>query len=100
LVDAHLLNIALLPLLVMGPQAYQRQLLLEKIMDENEKTAQLLAQRQFIQEQRKAANMNASLHRNKVNQLMESMKNIHNIEKLAPGGTVDVSALTAQLGSL
>ncbi|WIA18967.1 hypothetical protein OEZ85_003636 [Tetradesmus obliquus] len=81
-------------------QAYQRQLLLEKIMDENEKTAQLLAQRQFIQEQRKAANMSASLHRNKVNQLMESMKNIHNIEKLAPGGTVDVSQLTAQLGSL
>lgn len=69
-------------------------------MDENDKTAQLLAQRQFIQEQRKVANMNASMHRNKVNQLMESMKNIHNIEKLAPGGTVDVSALTAQLGNL
>jgi hypothetical protein len=78
-------------------QAYQRQLLLEKIMDENEKTAQLLAQRRFIQEQRKAANMTASLHRNKVNQLMESMKSSHNIEKLAPNGTVDLAALTGQL---
>lgn len=47
-------------------QAYQRQLLLEKIMDENEKTARLLEQRCAIQEQRKAANMNASMHRNKV----------------------------------
>jgi hypothetical protein len=78
-------------------QAYQRQLLLEKIMDENEKTAQLLAQRKFIQEQRKAANMTASLHRNKVNQLMDSMKN-GAIEKLAPNGTVDLAALTGQLG--
>ena len=66
-------------------QAYQRQLLLEKIMDENDKTAHLLSQRQTIQEQRKAANMAASMHRNKVNQLMESMKNVHNLEKLAPG---------------
>ncbi len=81
-------------------QAYQRQLLLEKIMDENEKTAQLLKQRQAIQEQRKAANMRASLHRNKVNQLMESMKNIKNIEKIAPNGQVDVMALTSQLGAL
>jgi hypothetical protein len=55
---------------------------------------------QLIQEQRKAANMTASLHRNKVNQLMESMKNIHNIEKLAPGGSVDASALTSQLQKL
>lgn len=81
-------------------QAYQRQLLLEKIMDENEKTAGLLAQRRFIQEQRKAANMTASLHRNKVNELMASMKSVHNIEKLAPGGTVDAGQLAQQLASL
>ena len=36
-------------LLLAFVQAYQRQLLLEKIMDENEKTAQLLAQRQASQ---------------------------------------------------
>lgn len=69
-------------------------------MDENDKTAQLLAQRQYIQEQRKMANMQASLHRNKVNQLMESMKNIKNIEKIAPGGNVDIGMLTSQLNSL
>ncbi|KIY92746.1 flagellar associated protein [Monoraphidium neglectum] len=46
-------------------QAYQRQLLLERIMEENEKTARMLEQRQAIQEQRKSANMNASMHRNK-----------------------------------
>lgn len=74
-------------------QAYQRQLLLEKIMDENDKTAQLLAQRRFIQEQRKAANMTASLHRNKVNQLMDSMKAVANLDKLAPNGTIDLAAL-------
>jgi hypothetical protein len=38
--------------------------------------------------------------RHKVNQLMESMKCVHNIEKLAPGGTVDIAALSQQLGSL
>ncbi|KAF8064553.1 AVT1D [Scenedesmus sp. PABB004] len=81
-------------------QAYQRQLLLEKIMDENDKTAALLEQRQAIQAQRKAANMAASLHRNKVNQMMESMRNVHNIEKLAPGGTVDAGALASQLGRI
>jgi hypothetical protein len=32
-------------------------------MDENAKTAELLEQRERIQEQRKAANMAASLHR-------------------------------------
>lgn len=69
-------------------------------MDENDKTAQLLSQRRFIQEQRKAANMTASLHRNKVNQLMDSMKTVHNIEKLAPNGTVDMGALSSQLGKL
>jgi hypothetical protein len=66
-------------------------------MDENDKTAQLLAERRFIQEQRKAANMTASLHRNKVNQLMESLKNVAHLEKLAPGGTVDIGTLTSQL---
>lgn len=66
-------------------------------MDENDKTEQLLSQRRFIQEQRKAANMTASLHRNKVNQLMESMKTSHNIEKLATKGTIDLAALTGQL---
>jgi hypothetical protein len=45
-------------------------------MADNEKTAQLLAQREAIQEQRRAANMTASLHRHRVNQLMESMKNV------------------------
>lgn len=64
-------------------------------MDENEKTAHLLSQRQYIQEQRKAANMAASLHRNKVNQLMESMKNVHNLEKLAPGGSVVRASLVS-----
>jgi hypothetical protein len=78
-------------------QAYQRQLLLEKIMEENDKTEQLLNQRKFIQAQRKAANMTASLHRNKVNQLMESMKTSHNMEKLAPNGTIDLAALSSQL---
>lgn len=80
-------------ILVLTVQAYQRQLLLEKIMEENDKTEQLLMQRRFIQEQRKAANMTASLHRNKVNQLMESMKTSHNIEKLAPNDTIDLAAL-------
>jgi hypothetical protein len=78
-------------------QAYQRQLLLEKIMEENDKTEQLLNQRKFIQAQRKAANMTASLHRNKVNQLMESMKTSHNMEKLAPNGTIDLAVLSSQL---
>lgn len=33
------------------------------------------------------------MHRSKVNQLMESMKNVKVIEKLAPNGTVDISSL-------
>ena len=81
-------------------QAYERQLLLEKIMNENDKTSQLLSQREYIQEQRKAANMNASMHRNQVNQLMDSMKNIKNIEKIAPGGQVDVNHLIGQFKTL
>lgn len=38
--------------------------------------------------------------RHKVNQLMEGMKNIHAIEKLAPGGTLDAAALANKLSSL
>jgi hypothetical protein len=32
--------------------------------------------------------------------LQESMKNVHNIEKLAPGGQVDMGALSRQLGAM
>ncbi|KAI8468905.1 MAG: hypothetical protein J3K34DRAFT_425560 [Monoraphidium minutum] len=81
-------------------QAYQRQLLLEKIMDENDKTARMLEQRRAIQEQRNAANMNASMHRNKVATLMESMRSIRNIEKMAPNGRVDAAMVASQLASL
>lgn len=55
---------------------------------------------QSIQEQRKAANMAASLHRHKVAQLMESMKQAANIEAIAPGGSVDMGSLARQLASM
>ena len=71
------------------------QLLLEKIMADNERTAQLLAQREQLQQQRKQANMNASMQRHKVSQAMESLKGSKNIEKLAGGGGgINISALT------
>ena len=47
-------------------QAYQRELLFQKIVLENERTARLLAQRGAIQRQRRDANMAASQHRQKV----------------------------------
>jgi hypothetical protein len=42
-------------------------------MEENEKTARLLEQRRAIQEQRKAANMAASMHRNKASDSSASL---------------------------
>lgn len=133
-------------------------------MDENEKTARMLEQRAAIQEQRKAANMNASMHRNKargrgsgagaacqgcgrgrrgavcsqatledtlhrwlaltnalpwrafphhplehvsapaccrqVASLMESMRSIKNIEKMAPNGRIDAAMVANQLAGL
>lgn len=81
-------------------QAYHRQLLLEKIMDENAKTERLLEQRRAIQEQRKAANMAASLRRRKVAEVMEAMRGARNIEKLAPGGRVDAALVASQLAGL
>ena len=62
----HILLLLLLCPLIAATQAYQRQLLLERIMDENERTRMMLEQRAAIQEQRKSANMSASMHRNKV----------------------------------
>lgn len=65
-------------------------------MSDNERTAQLLEQRQGLQQQRKQANMDASMQRHRVSQAMESLKGSKNIEKLAgAGGSINLSALTA-----
>lgn len=85
---------------ILKTQAYHRQLLLEKIMDENAKTERLLEQRRAIQEQRKGANMAASMRRRKVAAAMESMRGVRNIEKMAPGGRIDAAMVASQLAGL
>lgn len=74
-------------------QMYQRQVLLEKIMDENEKTRSLLMARSELQDERKAANMQASLHRQMLNQIMDNMKLTKSVDNLAPGGSVDMGSI-------
>lgn len=73
---------------------YQRQSLLERIMDDYERTRYLMRERQDLQVQRKQANMSASLHRHQVAQAMDQLKFTKSLDKLAgPGGNVSINDL-------
>lgn len=74
-------------------QLYQRQQLLEKIMDENDKTRELLSARQELQDQRKQANMQASLHRYMLNSLMDQLK-LKSTDNLNPN--MDISSMLSR----
>lgn len=65
--------------------------MLSKILEENERTRELLAERQALQEQRKMANINASMQRVALNQMIEKLKRGSNMSKLA-AGSVNLSA--------
>lgn len=60
-------------------------MLLEKILDDNERTRELLSERQALQEERKMANVNASMQRVALNAMIEKLKRGANFEKLSAG---------------
>lgn len=66
-------------------QAYQRQQLFEKIMAENRRIGILLHQREDLQNKRKMANMQASMQRQAMNQLMEKLRTAPNIDMTSIG---------------
>lgn len=75
-------------------QLYQRQSLLERIMDDYERTRSMMRERHALQTARKEANMTASLHRQQVAQAMEALKYAKSLDRLAgPGGSVDINSL-------
>lgn len=58
---------------------YHRQTLLEKIMGEYDRTRSMMRERQDLQEQRKMANMHASLQRQAMTQIMDSLRATKNV---------------------
>lgn len=66
-------------------RSHDEQVMLEKILDENERTRELLRERQLLQEQRKMANINASMQRVALNQMIDKLKSGANTNKLAAG---------------
>ena len=58
-------------------QTYQRHLLFLKIMEDRNKIGKQLEEREALQSQRRMANMQASIERQKANALMEDMKRKH-----------------------
>jgi hypothetical protein len=76
---------------------YHRQQLLEKIMQEYEKTRSMMRERQDLQEQRKMANMHASLQRHAMTQVMDSLRATKNVSMLTgSGGGVNINELLAK----
>mmetsp|Transcript_36136 Transcript_36136/g.80419 ORF Transcript_36136/g.80419 Transcript_36136/m.80419 type:complete len:530 (-) Transcript_36136:827-2416(-) len=72
---------------------YQRQQLLEKIMNDYDKTRSLMKERQSLQEQRKMANMHASLQRHAMTQVMDQLR-FGRVDKLASSnGQVNINEL-------
>lgn len=55
-------------------QTYQRQLLFEKIMQDRVKISKQIGEKEELQRQRRLANMEASIQREKLNTVMEEMK--------------------------
>lgn len=73
---------------------YQRQSLLERIMDDYERTRQMMRERQTLMRVRKDTNMAASMQRQQLSQAMEQLRNARSLERLAgPNGTVSVDSL-------
>ena len=58
-------------------QTYQRHMLFLKIMEDRNKIRKQLEEREALQSQRRMANMQASIEREKLNVLMEDMKRKH-----------------------
>ncbi|KAG2442802.1 hypothetical protein HXX76_002881 [Chlamydomonas incerta] len=73
---------------------YQRQSLLERIMDDYMRTRSMMRERQSLMQARKEANMAASLQRQQVAAAMEQLKYAKSLDRLAgPNGTVSVDSL-------
>lgn len=76
---------------------FHRQQLLEKIMGEYERTRSMMRDRHELQEQRKMANMHASLQRQAMSQVMDSLRFSKSVGKLAgSGGGVNINELLAR----
>ncbi|MEW5317729.1 MAG: hypothetical protein WDW38_009006 [Sanguina aurantia] len=76
---------------------YHRAQLLDKIMDEYERTRAMIQERSAVQEQRKMANMTASLHRHMIAQAMDQLKFTKSLDKLTGGsGTVSINDLLSR----
>lgn len=58
-------------------QIYRRQKLLQKIVDDREKIGKHLEEKEELQNQRRMANMQASLERERLNAMLEEMKKKH-----------------------
>lgn len=72
---------------------YQRQQLLGKIMGEYEQTRHLMRERHKLQDQRKMANMQASLQRQALSAAMDQIRSTKDMSKLT-SGQISVSDLT------
>lgn len=55
-------------------QLYQRHQLLERILNDDEKTRRMMKERQTLQNQRKMANMHASMMRQAMSSAMDGMR--------------------------
>ncbi|CAL5222381.1 g4737 [Coccomyxa viridis] len=74
--------------------AYERDQLLVRIQCDTEKAHELLAQRTALQEQRRAANMEASFQRQKLMQVMDMIKAKKKWDALASGnGHISIDSL-------
>ncbi|KAL6765170.1 hypothetical protein V8C86DRAFT_2462450 [Haematococcus lacustris] len=65
---------------------YQRQELLAKILQEYEKTRSLMRDRTELQRQRKMTNMQSSMQRQAISQVMDALKSSKGMRVLAQGG--------------
>ncbi|GFH30687.1 uncharacterized protein HaLaN_29581, partial [Haematococcus lacustris] len=65
---------------------YQRQELLAKILQEYEKTRSLMRDRTELQRQRKMTNMQSSMQRQAISQVMDALKSSKGMKVLAQGG--------------
>ncbi|EFJ52201.1 hypothetical protein VOLCADRAFT_87118 [Volvox carteri f. nagariensis] len=73
---------------------YQRQALLERIMDDYERTRRMMRDRQLLMRVRKDTNMAASMQRQQLSQAMEQLRYGRSLERLAGGnGAVNMDTL-------
>ena len=76
-------------------RTYKKQIMMQKIQRETDRTLNLKEEKARLQEERKQANMQASFQKQRLVEAMEKMKTSKGWSQIAGGGDISLASLEA-----